>query len=631
MSLKSGSLLTALVAVLALAAPRRRRAVRRAAARAGQRRRELLRHPVHAAATTRRRSEACNDVRSPTPARSSRAACRAARCSPTARSASAPASASTCRPATTAGDLRYPVLYLLHGGGGDQGDWVSQGGVQEVFDALYRADPRSALIVVTPDGTRGRVVVRPARGRPAQRGVRPRPPHRRSSTATTARSPTAAAARSPACRTAATARCTSPRPRPTCFEAVGAMSANIGWQSFTGGAELNKSDSPGVVQRPPAAAPREQPRRPRPDAWTSARAARATPRRTPAARSPSSRSSSRTTARSSPSSTTCATPASHDYRETEGGHSWRWWPKWLGERELPFMLARLADPQPAARPVEPSPPRLPFRYRSVQTAFSVYGYDVRVDAQGARVPRPHRRHAEDGLTVRGSGRAPIHTAPLYAPRRRATSSPARGRATGWRPPDDDGRLRARRRPRARARARAVHRRAAGGREARQLLGHAPRPHRAGRRAPRPPRAGCADRRTPGRRRSTRPPHAAAARPPAAARATAAARASRTVLVAIARRTRQALPLPDVRGPARRARAAARRAATSARAAPRRGACASRARLPRGRYRVWARSLDAAGNASRTRPLRKRVPLAPRGSTAAAGCGAPPCARPRPTR
>ena len=49
--------------------------------------------------------------------------------------------------------LRYPVLYLMHGGGGDQADWVSMGNSQAILDAAYARDPRNALIVVTPDGS----------------------------------------------------------------------------------------------------------------------------------------------------------------------------------------------------------------------------------------------------------------------------------------------------------------------------------------------------------------------------------------------------------------------------------------------------------------------------------------------
>jgi enterochelin esterase-like enzyme len=48
--------------------------------------------------------------------------------------------------------LRYPVLYLLHGGGGDAADAVNYGGLQQTMDQRIQANPRAAAIVVMPDG-----------------------------------------------------------------------------------------------------------------------------------------------------------------------------------------------------------------------------------------------------------------------------------------------------------------------------------------------------------------------------------------------------------------------------------------------------------------------------------------------
>jgi len=48
---------------------------------------------------------------------------------------------------------RYPVVYLLHGGGGDAGDPVAQGRIQDTMDDLIADDPDAAAIVVMPDGT----------------------------------------------------------------------------------------------------------------------------------------------------------------------------------------------------------------------------------------------------------------------------------------------------------------------------------------------------------------------------------------------------------------------------------------------------------------------------------------------
>ena len=51
--------------------------------------------------------------------------------------------------------LRYPVVYLLHGGGGDQADAVTYGHIRNVMDGLVAKDRRRAAIIVMPDGANG--------------------------------------------------------------------------------------------------------------------------------------------------------------------------------------------------------------------------------------------------------------------------------------------------------------------------------------------------------------------------------------------------------------------------------------------------------------------------------------------
>ena len=51
--------------------------------------------------------------------------------------------------------LRYPVIYLLHGGGGDAADPIAEGKLRETMDSLTAADPSDAAIVVMPDGANG--------------------------------------------------------------------------------------------------------------------------------------------------------------------------------------------------------------------------------------------------------------------------------------------------------------------------------------------------------------------------------------------------------------------------------------------------------------------------------------------
>jgi enterochelin esterase-like enzyme len=47
---------------------------------------------------------------------------------------------------------RYPVLYLLHGIGGDQNEWLKHGTPQVIFDNLYAEGKMEPMIVVMPNG-----------------------------------------------------------------------------------------------------------------------------------------------------------------------------------------------------------------------------------------------------------------------------------------------------------------------------------------------------------------------------------------------------------------------------------------------------------------------------------------------
>lgn len=48
------------------------------------------------------------------------------------------------------GDLRYPVLYLLHGAGGDETAWVKDGGIKATADQLMRSGEIPQAIIVMP-------------------------------------------------------------------------------------------------------------------------------------------------------------------------------------------------------------------------------------------------------------------------------------------------------------------------------------------------------------------------------------------------------------------------------------------------------------------------------------------------
>ena len=49
-------------------------------------------------------------------------------------------------------DARYPVLYLLHGGGGYEGEWDEIGRASEILDNLIAAGKAKPMIVVMPNG-----------------------------------------------------------------------------------------------------------------------------------------------------------------------------------------------------------------------------------------------------------------------------------------------------------------------------------------------------------------------------------------------------------------------------------------------------------------------------------------------
>jgi hypothetical protein len=55
-------------------------------------------------------------------------------------------------PGYEAGQERYPVLYLLHGGGGDEDAWTEMGRAPEIFDNLIAAGEVVPMIVVMGNG-----------------------------------------------------------------------------------------------------------------------------------------------------------------------------------------------------------------------------------------------------------------------------------------------------------------------------------------------------------------------------------------------------------------------------------------------------------------------------------------------
>src|SRR5256884_6755822 len=53
---------------------------------------------------------------------------------------------------------KYPVLYLLHGGGGDEDAWLTMGRANIIMDNLIAAGKAKPMIVVMPNGNATRTV-----------------------------------------------------------------------------------------------------------------------------------------------------------------------------------------------------------------------------------------------------------------------------------------------------------------------------------------------------------------------------------------------------------------------------------------------------------------------------------------
>ena len=58
-------------------------------------------------------------------------------------------------PAYNKSNRNYPVLYLLHGGGGDENSWVELGNVARILDNLIAEGKAEEMIVVMPNGNPG--------------------------------------------------------------------------------------------------------------------------------------------------------------------------------------------------------------------------------------------------------------------------------------------------------------------------------------------------------------------------------------------------------------------------------------------------------------------------------------------
>ena len=304
--------------------------------------------------------------------------------------------------------LRYPVIYVLHGGGGDQGNWVTNGDIQAMLDERVVANPADAVIAVMPDGRSGQWYDSYDGRWLIERYVldsvipfidaRLRTIGGRSARAITGLSNGGYGSMHFAAR------------RPDLFVAAGAMSSNMGAYGFKLGTQV---DGPAYY---PGHLPEELAVNLDGVDLTIDIAASCSSDLTvdlcatlavDAAFLPANRTFVEKLR-------TVQHVGALEYRETEGSHAWRWWTPWLRERHLPFLLARLADPMASSSPAPTTVVPASFRYRTIASQFSVWGYDVAVH-RSVREFLDLIEVRADGVRVQGSGTALITTAPRYAP------------------------------------------------------------------------------------------------------------------------------------------------------------------------------------------------------------------------
>lgn len=314
--------------------------------------------------------------------------------------------------------LRYPVIYLLHGGGGDESDWVSQGNIRKELDAQYKADPSRAAIVAMPDGRsgfwfdsydgtmriesyvldyvvpyidrhfrtladrRGRVIAGLSNGGYGAMHLAAK--------------------------------------RPDLFVAAGTMSGNLGARSMGSlgtplpptGQSFQEAGATYYGSVPIELASNLD----RVDIVDdSGEYCVSDPATCPlvamdAAFAPDNAAFLQKLNDVGHVGTVDRAP-----EPQEGAHAWVWWTKWLREHQLPFFYQRLARPQ--ATQLTPSALPLSFRYRTIKDRFTIYGYDVTV-RRGVKEFLDLTDVTTSNITAKGSGAVDVVTAPRYAPRKK---------------------------------------------------------------------------------------------------------------------------------------------------------------------------------------------------------------------
>ena len=285
-------------------------------------------------------------------------------------------------------NLRYPVLYLLHGGGGDEADWVTFGGIRTIMDGIIATSPTNAAIVVMPDGNDAQWYdsldgsikneqylldfVIPYIDRHF-RTIAERAGRAIDGLSNGGYGSMLFAAKAP-----------------DRFAAAGGMSSNLAGVSFTGLGTAATAPAYRHGNLPVDLAGNLDGIDLVLDIGTLCITDQAIDNCltwqfeqifVPANRQ----------FRDQLTSIRSPDDGVFDYRETEGGHSWRWWPLWLRERHLPFFLARLSDPRPAS--IAGNPPVPPAGFPLPVDRLGLLGVGLRCPGRShsAGVPRSQRR------------------------------------------------------------------------------------------------------------------------------------------------------------------------------------------------------------------------------------------------
>lgn len=308
-------------------------------------------------------------------------------------------------PGYASSGLQYPVLYVLHGGGGDQADWVTFGQIQAILDRAYAADPSRAVIAVMPDGRSGQWYDYEDRSFLIETYVIDHlvpyvDRHFRTITDRTGRGVVGLS-------NGGYGAIHLAGKRPDLFVTAGGMSSNLGARTLSGLGEDGAVHYQGSVPYQLA------------ENYDGVDIVLDVANYCTAA------------------DPLCATIAldllftpdhlafvqrmndighkgALDMRQADGAHQFRWWSQWLEERQLPFLQQRLVDPRPTSTAGPGSRIPTEFRYRTIKPRFSVWGYDVTVE-RDVREFLDLRAVTAGGFEVQGSGRATILTARYYEP------------------------------------------------------------------------------------------------------------------------------------------------------------------------------------------------------------------------